>query len=263
MAARTDDPPQQLFGHLAAVPAGPLVESAAHTREVPGVFVGVEAIGKVLRSQDPGVVGQPSLGISPLVAVNQLPRRRHSKCGVVGVEGELVRVLGHVEQMGVGAAELVFAVDPESVVPDDPTAAGQSVLLLQHDLQLGRVLVSDGQPEGAVGLEHADDLGGPFTAPGQVSLAFQGVLIDVVVVPDVKRRVGERQIDRPVVDLFQPGDAVLVVDRVRSKSQCACSSVKVARRLTLFGLFRYQRSSYQDLAGEQASGPVSCSAAGP
>ena len=88
------------------------------------------------------------------------------------------------------------------------------MLLLEHHLQFGGVLVADGQPERAVGLEHADDLGRPLAAPVEVVLALQPVVVDVVVVADVERRIGERQVDHAVAELLQPGDAVLVVEHV-------------------------------------------------
>ena len=39
---------------------------------------GGEAARQVLRPQDPGVVGQPAVGVGPLVAVDELPGRRHA-----------------------------------------------------------------------------------------------------------------------------------------------------------------------------------------
>src|SRR5262249_56168638 len=47
-----DDTAKELFGHLAAVPAGALLERAADAAEVPGVFVRLKAVRQVLRAQD-------------------------------------------------------------------------------------------------------------------------------------------------------------------------------------------------------------------
>src|SRR5690606_1172160 len=53
--AEPDDAPKQLFGHLASVKAGSLLEGAGHTREVPGVFVGAKSLSEILGSQGPGL----------------------------------------------------------------------------------------------------------------------------------------------------------------------------------------------------------------
>ena len=78
-----DDPAQDLFGHLAAVPAGAFLECPANAGDVPRVAVRGEAIGDVLGAQDPGVVGEPAFGIGAGVEVHQLPRRRNANCLVV------------------------------------------------------------------------------------------------------------------------------------------------------------------------------------
>ena len=98
------------------------------------------------------------------------------------------------------------------------------MLLLEHDLQLGRIFVADGQPEGAVGLEHADHFGGPLAAPVQVVIAFELVVVDVVVVADVEGRIGKGQIDHAVAELPQALQAILIVDRVQTKCQGSVSS---------------------------------------
>ena len=78
------------------------------------------------------------------------------------------------------------------------------MLPLQHYFQLGRILVANGQPKCAVGLEHAHDFGRPIAAPSQIVFAFQAVVIHIVVVADIERRVGKRQIDRAVSICFIP-----------------------------------------------------------
>ena len=151
-------------------------------------------------------------GIRPPIAIDQLPGR--GDADRVDVEGEVLRVFYHVEQVGVRAAELLFAVHAEGVIPHDPTTADEPVLLLQHDFQLGRVFVADGQPEGAVRLEHADHFGGPLAAPVQVFFAFQAIVVRIVLVADVEGRVGKSQIDQSVVDLPHSRHAIAVVEHV-------------------------------------------------
>ena len=92
-------------------------------------LVGGEAVGDVLRAEDPGVVGEPALGVGPRVGVDQLPRRGDADRLVV--EGEPLGVLHEVEQVGVAAAELLRAVDPERVVPDHPAPQRQAQLAVE------------------------------------------------------------------------------------------------------------------------------------
>ena len=70
--ASADDAAQDLLGHLAAVPACAFLEGAADAGDAPGVAVGLEAVGHVLRAENPGVVGQATLGVGPLVGIDQL-----------------------------------------------------------------------------------------------------------------------------------------------------------------------------------------------
>src|SRR5207247_117547 len=49
--AGTNDATEQLFGHLATMPAAPLVERSGDAREIPQVAVGRETIGNVLRAK--------------------------------------------------------------------------------------------------------------------------------------------------------------------------------------------------------------------
>ena len=79
-----------------------------------------------------------------------------------------LRILDEIEQVGVRAAELVFAVHAERVVPDDPTA-GVEADLLAEQLQLGGILVADGQPERARRLERPMHGRNPSAATGPVT----------------------------------------------------------------------------------------------
>ena len=120
--------------------------------------------------------GSRPVGVRPAVAVDQLPGRGHADR--LGVERELLRVLDEVEQVGVRAAELVLAVHAERVVPDDPTAAGQSLCsrwsMTFSSAAYSSPMASQNVP---VGLEHADHLGDPLAAPVEVLLALQPVVV--------------------------------------------------------------------------------------
>ena len=47
-----------------------------------------EAVGGVLRPKDPGIIGQPALGIGPAVGVDQFPGRFHAHRRIIGIEGK-------------------------------------------------------------------------------------------------------------------------------------------------------------------------------
>ena len=148
--------------------------------------------------------GRRPLGFARAVGVDQLPGRGDADRRIVGVERELLRVLDEVEQVRVRAAELALAVHAERVVPDDPASAGEAQLALADQLQLGGVLVADGQPERAVGLQHAAH-GLPSTAaPVEILVVLPAVVVDVVLVADVERRIGKGQIDAAGLDFGEP-----------------------------------------------------------
>src|SRR5689334_12779465 len=111
------------------MPTRALFEGSADPREVPDVFFRREAASRVLRAKNPRVVRQPTAGVGARVGVDELPRRRHADG--LAVEGEFLRILNEVEQMCVTAGEFIFAVDPERVIPDDPTATEQSQFTLE------------------------------------------------------------------------------------------------------------------------------------
>ena len=76
--------------HLATVPAFPLLEGAAHTRNVPCVLVETEFLPEFLRSQDPCVIGNTTLRVGTFIVVDQLPGTRHPNGFVM--ECKLVRI---------------------------------------------------------------------------------------------------------------------------------------------------------------------------
>ena len=78
---------------------GPFFERSRHTRKVPHVFVGIEPIHAILRSQNPSVIRHAAFGVSPFVSVNQLAGRWHGDR--VRVERELLGVFDKIEQVRV------------------------------------------------------------------------------------------------------------------------------------------------------------------
>ena len=112
------------------------------------------------------------------------------------------------------AAELEFAVDAEGVIPDHPTATVQVQVALEDHLEFCREVVADGQPERAVRFERPHQRRSPLPRPIQVFAGGELVLVDVVRVSDVERRIGERQVHRPLGDLAHPRDAILIVKSI-------------------------------------------------
>src|SRR5689334_12204535 len=97
--------------------------------------------GQVLGPQNPGVVGQPSVGIAPGIAIDEQSGGGNAVLRLGGEKRKFLRVFEEMKQVGVRAAELVFAVHAERVVPDDPTADVEAEFL-RLDLQLGGVFVA-------------------------------------------------------------------------------------------------------------------------
>jgi hypothetical protein len=116
--------------------------------------------------------------------------------------------------MGVRAAELLLAVHTERVVPDYPAPAGEADFP-GDELQFGGVFVADRQPESPRRLEDVKDPCDPLPRPVEIMLGLLRIVVDVVIVADVKRGVGEGEIDAARGDFFHPRDAVPFIDRVR------------------------------------------------
>src|SRR5690349_10676940 len=119
-----------------------------------------------------------------------------------------------MEQVRVRAAELLLAVHPERVVPDDPTAAVEAGILAGN-LELGGIIVPDGEPESAVGLEDAMDRGDPILRPLQVMRMLAAVVVHIVLIADIERRIGKSQIDASVWQALHTGQAITVMDVVQ------------------------------------------------
>jgi hypothetical protein len=94
-----------------------------------------------------------------------------------------------------------FAVDAECVVPDDPVPHRQAQRV-EPNLHLGGVLVADRHEERTRGTENAMHRRQPLLGPGEVVVAALVVVVDVVLVADVERRVGERQVHDPAFSRF-------------------------------------------------------------
>src|SRR5690606_26193842 len=71
VGAYANNPSQELLRHLTPMESLPLLEGSGDAGKVPGVVERAEAIGirlEILWPKNPGVVGEPSLGIRSLVS---------------------------------------------------------------------------------------------------------------------------------------------------------------------------------------------------
>src|SRR5438105_15472536 len=121
---------------------------------MPDAFFGGKTFRRVLRAEDPRVIGQAPLRVRARVCVDELACRRHANA--IAIECEILGVFDEVEQVCVAATELPFAVYAERVIPDHPAPAVESQLALEDHLQLGGEVVADSEPEGAGRLERVD-----------------------------------------------------------------------------------------------------------
>ena len=69
---------------------GAFFARSGHARKIPGVLIGVESLGAILRTEDPRIIGEAALALCSLVFENQLPRGGHSD--VIAVEYEAIRM---------------------------------------------------------------------------------------------------------------------------------------------------------------------------
>src|SRR5713101_10056725 len=98
-------------------------ERAGHAREIPSGLIRSKAVGNILRTQNPGVVGEAASGMRPAIGIHKLAGRANAD--FILVECVVRWVLDKMEQMSVRPVELLGAVDPEGVIPDNPAAAGK------------------------------------------------------------------------------------------------------------------------------------------
>jgi alpha-beta hydrolase superfamily lysophospholipase len=169
LRASADDPAQDLLGHLAAMPASALLECSADVWHIPGISFLAD-----------GTRISPSLKVKRLGSL--------TKCVATG--------------------EFPGAMDPKRIVLNHPASQRKSQLVTKQDLELGGKLVADRQPERAAWLEDTHDLTAPGQAPVKVGLGVASVVVDIVIIADVKGRVGENQVDCPG---FDPGKEFLTV----------------------------------------------------
>src|SRR5580692_9261144 len=101
-----------------------------------------------------------------------------------------------MEEMRVAAAEFLGAIDSEGVIPHDPAAAMKTQVVLECQLQLGRIVIANCQPKCAVRLQDTLDFPAPHPRPLDELLAGTTVFVNVVFIADVERRVREDEIDR-------------------------------------------------------------------
>ena len=213
LGARPDDSAEQLFGHLAPVPAGPFLERPAHARDVPDILVGGEACRRILRAENPRVVRKPPLGMCTRIGIDELPCRRNPNG--IRVEREEPGVFDEVEQMRVTAAEFLFAVHAERVIPDHPTAAEQPQFTLEEQLQFGGEVIANRQPERAGRFKRVYQRLAPLPGPGEVLVRRQTIFVHVVGVADIEWWIRKGQINRPRSNGGHPGDAVGVIEFIQ------------------------------------------------
>src|SRR5262249_22684114 len=142
----------------------------------------------------------------------RLPRRWD--LDFLTIEGEPLRVLHEVKQVRVAPIELSGAVDSECVVPDHPTAARESELLLENQLQLSRVFIADRQPKSAVRLQDALDRPAPTSRPLEIVIGVTAVVVVIVFVANIKGGIGKDEIDELGGASCQAFDAVSLVDAI-------------------------------------------------
>ena len=85
--------------------------------------------GRIMRTQNPGVVWKPTIGVGTLVAIHELPSGGNSNLGVRRVECKLLGVGNEMKQMSMRPAKTLGAIHTKRVIPNDPTAATKSGLL--------------------------------------------------------------------------------------------------------------------------------------
>ena len=175
-----DDPRQQALRHLARK-ARALAERAADA----GVLI-------------PDVVGHLASRVGPLVAVFLLPIRNDAHHFIV--ECKTLRISYEIENVRVRACKLASQLLAEGVMPDDPVAHCQSAVV-GDQLDVGGVLVTDGDVEGSVRLEHTGALADPVPRPGEIVVAGLLVVVLVVFIADIERWIGEDQVCK---GLFRP-----------------------------------------------------------
>ncbi len=87
----------------------------------------------------------------------------------------------------------------------------QAQLSRAQDLEVGGILIADRQPEGPGRLQHPDHALDPHARPGDVVVARPAVVVDVIVVANIERGVGEGQVDGFLGKACQPLDAVCIM----------------------------------------------------
>ena len=192
---------------------GTFAEGSGNSREIPGVFRGREAVNEILRTKNPGIIRQSAPRIGAAVVVDQLSSGRNSVLEIVTPKRKLFRVFDKIKQMRMRSRELMSAVHSECVIPDHPAPRGETDIL-REDLHFGGVFIADCEPESSRRLENSEDLFDPLPSPAEILVSTLLVVINVVLVPDIERRVRECEINASRWKLGQRLDAVPLDDRV-------------------------------------------------
>jgi hypothetical protein len=101
----------------------------------------------------------------------------------------------------------------EGIVPDDPIATDQSQFFANNTYMCG-VFGADSDIERPGGLQHIDTGRHPIPRPMQILIFFERVLVVIVLIANVKRRIGKGKIGERFFDLAQQFDAVAADDVV-------------------------------------------------
>ena len=176
-------------------------------------MVGAETQRRILRSNDPGIIWQATIGVGSIVRVDQLASRLNPDLGIDASERNVLFVFDEVKQMGVGPAETVLAIDAKGVIPNDP-AATMEASLLSFDFKLRRILVANGQPKRPIGFERAVNAFDPLATPTEIIFSRLFIVVDIVFIADIERGIGEHQIDTALVQLGELLNTITLMNLV-------------------------------------------------
>ena len=109
--------------------------------------------------------------------------------------------------MSVRTGEFIFRLLTEREVPDDPVPHEQAELI-GDNFDVRGVFITDGDIKRAMWFEDLFTYAHPFFCPGDVVFLFELVVVFIVLITDIKRRIGENQVCERLADLSQQFDAI-------------------------------------------------------
>ena len=130
VAGNTNDPSQELLGHLATMKSLTFLERSRNTREKPCIVRWCET-GRwcILRTQNPSVVRQSPFRTGSAVGINKLSGGCNANRWVLTIESEVVWIFDEVKQMCMRTTESTHTVNTKGVIPDHPTTCMKPELL--------------------------------------------------------------------------------------------------------------------------------------